>query len=318
MKKTLFPFLLFLPLVSGSTPDNAVEWSRIRHWAGNGDNKAALIIQFSNCDRAFVWGYKWNTGDQVTGEQMLRTIAAESTDLDALVQYTGWMGSTVNGIGYSRDHTVLPTVTYNFENAIDDPNISFGFFVPNTGMGQTSAPGSEAPGLIDEAIHRASQTHIIEHPLNARDFGYAAYDYDHWTTSSTDEKEIRWQAGWYNGFWSYWTGTADISTLGYSGLGMSSVTLSDGDVHGWAYMNTDGSADASSGATVVWHTLDYDHFLDPSSVTEIIAPDQSFPAIVRNGAGMLIGVLDRDQLRNLCPGFYIITQGDKTHKVIIR
>lgn len=317
MKKLLLFLMCISPLISDSAPTGKIEWNKIRHWAGEGDNKAALIVQFSGCDKAYVWGYRWTGATVATGEKMVRDIAAASSDLDVLVQYTGPMGSTVDGIGYSNNHSVLPTLHYDYENAITDGNISFGFMVPNTGMRQTSAPGGEASVLADEAIKNAAVTHIIEHPLNARDYGYAAYDYDYWMSGSTSS-DCLWQAGWYKGYWSYWTGDSDLATLGYSGLGMTSVELADGDVHAWAYMSLDGDVDATSGATPGWGSLDYDHFLSPASVTEIVAPDSNMPVTVYNGSGAVVGVLDKVQLKNLVPGFYIVRQGGKSYKVVVK
>jgi hypothetical protein len=49
-----------------------------------------------------------------------------------------------------------------------------------------------------------------------------------------------WGEGWYGGYWSYWVSTdsrlsADYTDWGYSGLGMSSRELSNGDVDGWSF-----------------------------------------------------------------------------------
>ncbi len=79
-----------------------VDFSKIVHWAGSGENRAALVVQFNDGkeDVAYVWGYRWN--GTASGEDMLREVAACSSALSALVQYTGSMGSTLDGIGLSK------------------------------------------------------------------------------------------------------------------------------------------------------------------------------------------------------------------------
>lgn len=150
-----------------------------------GDNESALIVQFDEPEEtnpgAIVWGYRWPKGEERTSDEMIRAIARESSDLVILVQYTGGMGSTLDGIGYSPDiNATLEGVWFDYDSAVDDGNISFGYIFPNTGMGQTSAPGDQARDLSYDAIAAAAESHVIEHPLNAHEYGYPAYDYDHW------------------------------------------------------------------------------------------------------------------------------------------
>lgn len=89
MKKEIFALALGLATMSvraGTT----VDFDRIVHWAGEGEKRAALIIQF-NDDKAngeaYVWGYRWN--GSASGEDMLRAIARASRCLTPLIQYTG-------------------------------------------------------------------------------------------------------------------------------------------------------------------------------------------------------------------------------------
>ena len=175
---------------------------------------------------------------------MIRAIARESSDLLIFVQYTGGMGYTLDGIGYSPDvNAMLDGIWFDYESAFEDGNISFGYFSPNTGMGQTSAPGNEAIGLSYDAIAAAAETHVIEHPLNAHAYGYPAYDYDHWKLDKTRIADAfvadrsYWRSGWYWGYWSFWIGSRgdDMEDLSYSGMGMSSVQIYDGQISGWKY-----------------------------------------------------------------------------------
>jgi len=66
----------------------------------------------------------------------------------------------------------------------------------------------------------------------------SGYDYDGWTSVDEDDD---WYSGWYDGYWSYWLNDSgeelDETAWGYSGVGMTGRTLSDGDWDGWSWAN---------------------------------------------------------------------------------
>lgn len=258
-----------------------VEWDRIKYWAGSGPNQAALVVQFNDNgpQEAYVWGYRWQNGENPSGEDMFRAVAAASPDLTLFTQYTGWMGNTVCGIGYSKYHTIADFIEYDFGSAKEDGRISFNYFSANTTMGQTDVPGWDTQDLCDSAIQASKSSHIIDHPINARVYGYPAYDYDWWQAfDRNDPTAQRWNAGWYDGYWSYWVGGPDSEDFAYSGLGMTSRKLNNGDVDGWKYIFLDGPVvldrperaagqniysdgiDGYTGASEQWHQLNYTHF----------------------------------------------------------
>lgn len=238
-----------------------VDWNQIEHWAGDpdGEHKCALVIDFQDglADQALVWGYRWN--GTKSGEDLIRAVAAQSSILTAMVQYTGTMGSTLNGLGISADREELDYLHYDFDRAAIGGEVSFGFFEPNTSMGQEEAPGYEAEQMCIDAITRAKATGIIEHPLNAFFYGYPAYDYDYWQLEDgyQDMFEYRWRAGWYEGYWSYWHGPNDYDYMGYSGLGMSSTVLVDGGVQAWKYVTFNGGGGYGDTGGELAMELDY-------------------------------------------------------------
>ena len=312
-------YVLITAIAAISLTANAftVDWNRIQHWAGAGENKAALVVQFTDGkeEKAYIWGYRWPAGSVASGEDMFRTIASESNDIYLFTQYTGWMGNTVCGIGVSPENTVAEHLIYDFDSAQEDPNISFNWFSANTLLGQTDAPGWDTPEICAEAIENAKETNILEHPVNAKRYGYACYDYDYWQVND-DDADIRWHAGWYKGYWSYWVGGENSETLSYSGLGYTSRKLSDGDVDAWKYQHLDGSAggempDGYTGASTPWHELDYTHFSYNASVTWEPEEDTSEEAIYR---------LDGTRLppdASHTPGIYLKVKGHITQKIII-
>ncbi|MCT4647429.1 MAG: DUF5074 domain-containing protein [Carboxylicivirga sp.] len=60
----------------------------------------------------------------------------------------------------------------------------------------------------------------------------ADYGFDGWETIDAAD---HWQGGWMNGYWSYWVKESESETWGYSGVGMSSRTLSDGSWDAWSF-----------------------------------------------------------------------------------
>lgn len=263
MKKTLLTCIASLGLcVSANAVEYVdwVDWDQIEHWAGdpNGENKCALVIDFQDgYDEAYVWGYRWN--GTKTGEDLVRAVASQSSILTAMIQYTGTMGSTLNGLGISLSREELDYLHYDFDRAAIGGEVSFGFFEPNTSMGQEVAPGYAAEGMCIDAIEKAKTTGIIEHPLNAFLYGYPAYDYDYWQLEDGYESyDYRWRAGWYDGYWSYWHGPNDYDYLGYSGLGMSSTVLSDGCVQAWKYIVFNGGGSFGDTGGELAENLNYD------------------------------------------------------------
>ncbi|MBD5335873.1 MAG: hypothetical protein HDR95_00980 [Bacteroides sp.] len=317
-------FLLYLALAA-STAANAetLDWEKVKFWCGEGDNKAALVLQFVTSESvqnpgAIVWGFKWQSGENPTVEDMVRSVASANNDLLAMTQFTGSMGSTFCGAGYAKDVSELvDKIQFDFERAQTDSRISFGYFSPETAMGQTSAPGNETPGLVFASLDVAKDTHVIDHPLNQHVFGYPAYDYDWWqpVLSATEEQEMYWNAGWYDGYWSFWMGGIDMEDLAYSGMGMSSTGLYDGDVAGWKYSSTSdyygrpeervGKAPESSS----WLPLNYDHFAIKTGL-DVISEAQELPRQYYNIQGVPVNNLDS-------PGIYIVKQGNKTSKIYI-
>ncbi|MDE7472172.1 MAG: DUF5074 domain-containing protein [Muribaculaceae bacterium] len=264
MKKSLLTCAALLGL---STNVNAaqyidwVDWDQIEHWAGDpaGKNKCALVIDFQDgvTNTSCVWGYRWD--GTKTGEDLVRAVASQSSILTAMIQYTGTMGSTLNGFGISAGREELDYLHYDFDRAAIGGEVSFGYFEPNISMGQETVPGYEAETMCSDAIANARTTGIIEHPLNAFFYGYPAYDYDYWQLEDgyADSFEYRWRAGWYDGYWSYWHGPNDYEYMSYSGLGMSSTILTDESVQAWKYVVLNGGRGYGDTGGELAEDLDY-------------------------------------------------------------
>ncbi len=324
-----------------------LDWDRIEFWTGEGECRSALVVQFQDegPKEAYVWGFRWNPedyeGGAPTGEEMFRAIASGSDDLLLLTQYTGWMGSTVDGIGFQFPGCpkTLHEIKYDFEGASEDPRVSFDYYAVNGLMGQTKAPGDMTPQYCREALEAAEATNIIEHPINAREYGYPAYDYDWWRpVQPLNNSRQRWNAGWYDGYWSYWVGGVESDELSYSGLGYSSRKLSDGQVDGWKYALLDGPVwfaaegrsaqnrvkariDGNTGASEVWYDLNYSHAAPASGVTAAEA-EESGPYEILSLRGVRIGECRAAGLKaiiaELPAGIYLLRGNGATRKIIKR
>lgn len=216
-----------------------VDFDAIRYWVGNDtcSNKAALVIKFNDGKGAdaLVWGYRWAKGTKVTGEDMFRAVAAADPRLLLFTQSTNF-GGTVAGVGFDMGVPVAGNLAFNFGMAQSDNRISFGYYTPNTSLGQTSSPGDATMLLATASINASVTNGILQHPLDHPHYGYSAYDYDYWKVAGVEDDETyRWQAGWYEGYWSYWTASDHSGTYTYSPVGMSSRLLNNGCVDGWSY-----------------------------------------------------------------------------------
>ena len=330
--------LVMLSMVtSGTLAANAyfiLDWDKIEHWTGEGENRAALIVQFNveSDPYAHVWGFRWNSEDYEngtpSGEDLFRAVAGSSDDLLLFTQYTGWMGSTVCGIGYFDPETdnVSEHLTFDFDQAKTDEKISFDYFSPNVTMGQTKAPGNATPIYCSRAINESVSTHILEHPINAREYGYAAYDYDHWVADSylaANPAKMLWESGWYDGYWSYWVGGVDSDDLSYSGLGMTSRKLTDGQVDLWSYTLLDRDSFAYGEAVEPGELpLDYKHVHGSQTGTQMIMDDTvntPLTGTIYTVAGQDTGLVWPDDNTRLRPGVYIIRDAaGSSRKVIVR
>ncbi|MFP3832234.1 DUF5074 domain-containing protein [Chryseobacterium sp. SIMBA_028] len=75
-----------------------------------------------------------------------------------------------------------------------------------------------------------------------------AYDFDEYTAQDTGD---HWNAGWYNGFWSYWVKDPTDADFGFSGVGATSRVLQNGSWDVWNYSPMSGSFPISSTMTPV-------------------------------------------------------------------
>lgn len=218
---------------------HSINFDKIEHWTGTGPNRAALVVQFGGeyaPSEAYVWGYRWEDEESPNGEDMFKAICQNSDELVILTQYTGQYGSTLCGVGFGDATKILDNIYFDFEMALDYPFITFDYYHNNSWFGQEEAPGDDTPEVMQEAIENAKKTHVIQHPLDYFGYGYPAYDYDCWKINEDYSDNLKWQSGWYEGYWSFWLTSEDKSAdWYYSGTGFTGAELKNGTIHGWTY-----------------------------------------------------------------------------------
>ncbi|BBO86548.1 hypothetical protein DSCO28_71140 [Desulfosarcina ovata subsp. sediminis] len=142
MKKHLRIILTMLIIAMAAGSAQAFTFDDIEFWVGEGENQAALVIdwQDDSLDEALVWGYRWD--GEATGEDMLMAIVGQcdvwnartgnfkktTTGEDSrLYAYLHWwrdLGSmTLYGLGYDSDNDGFTYVPESGENGhADDPD----------------------------------------------------------------------------------------------------------------------------------------------------------------------------------------------------
>lgn len=80
-----------------------VDFGSIKYWVGSGSNSAALIVNWhddKDNNANLVWGYKWEDGEEPTGETMVRAIAADDVRFYILTYGGSPYGAAIGGFGY--------------------------------------------------------------------------------------------------------------------------------------------------------------------------------------------------------------------------
>jgi hypothetical protein len=245
-----------------------IDTSEVKCWVGHVPDtitpefvdSAYLLVkwtdpsQIEQGDSLLIWGYRWSSisvyVDPKTGERdtsdvtvhtidMLRAVANADCRFLILLQQTGVNGYTVGGIGYNTDaFSATRPVVYFDTAAYHDATIQFHYHgLPNCNRGQTAVP--YAPDSLVKWAIRATYsspnagTGIIEHPFNVN-YGYPAYDYDYWKLDS-DTPPSRWQAGWIDGYWAFFTEENRVLPTAPSFDGVTTRVLTNNSVDGFVF-----------------------------------------------------------------------------------
>ena len=326
MKKLLLTFLVALFACISVYAEHHIDFAKIKHWTGTGSNQAALVVQYpaSLDPHAYVWGFRWEDGENPTGEDMFKAICANSTELFILTQYTGQMGATLCGIGYGDADKMLDYIYFDFERAKDFEFINFDYYNVNTWFGQKDAPGDNTPAITAQAVQEAKTTHVIQHPIDAINYGYPAYDYDCWEMAAGAPQGSLWIAAWYEGYWSYWLTNKNSDEWLYSGVGFTGRMLENGAIDCWVYTPFDepmiGGGDATG--DVPTDNPDLISYRPASTMVSGISSvkaDENYNIIeIYRLDGVRAATLQKgEEMSHLTKGIYLIKKGNNIQKIFI-
>ena len=195
----------------------------IDFWVGDGENRAAIVLTWHDTNKTvpdnMVWGYRWSADvDTISGLVVFQEVMKADPRLIGLIQYTGSMGYTINGIGYGNGGRSTVGVYFDYEGS----------------KGHGNSYPDNAVTLASNAITNGNNTGIIDHPFNANTMGgRPVYDYDYWMAPAASS--THWFAGWYQGYWSYFVRDSYDTNFSYSGYGASSRKVQNGTWDAWSW-----------------------------------------------------------------------------------
>ncbi len=100
-------------LRAAALTSTGIDFDKIQRWAGSGNNRAALAIKWEgtqNSGKTLVWGYRWNDGEEPTGEDLLNAVAKADPSFYLIKQSGTAYGSAIGGYGYDTDGDALVAV----------------------------------------------------------------------------------------------------------------------------------------------------------------------------------------------------------------
>ena len=116
-----------------ATTSTGIDFSKIERWTGQGDCQAALAIKWAdgqNEGKTLVWGYRWNSTETKTGEDLIRAVVKADPALYMMATQASW-GFYIGAFGYDADadrYVTLTTMTselYPRNGVFDIPSSEF-------------------------------------------------------------------------------------------------------------------------------------------------------------------------------------------------
>ena len=101
-------------LQKAAATTTGIDFSKIQRWTGSGDCQAALAIKWAdgqNEGKTLVWGYRWNSTETKTGEDLVRAVVKADPALYMIADPKNAYGFTIGGFGYDADADRYVTIT---------------------------------------------------------------------------------------------------------------------------------------------------------------------------------------------------------------
>jgi len=171
-----------------------------------------LVVQWNDkkSPETLVWGYKWD--GKKYGYEMIDEIAEADDRFFYLRFYSGKeLGYAIAGMGFEDSGK-------NNVKIDNSGTCETEYFV----MGACAGPTTP------------NRLRTCESPTNGSIDADPGYDFDYWIVCN-GANSARWQAGWYEAYWSYWVANNFSDNWEFSGFGASSSQLKNNSVNAWYY-----------------------------------------------------------------------------------
>lgn len=186
-----------IELRSGGKAGADFTFDDIRFWVGEGENQAALVIDwYDNKGTTLVWGYQWD--GTATGFQMIEAIAKEDPRLLFFTHYTGGMGNTIAGFGYDLNNSGGQYLIYDGDT--ENP------YYPVDGIVTATAYNYDSWTNDDPEDHWQSGWYEGYWSYQVKDSQTADFDYSGLGASSRQLQNGSWDGWGYQDGWDSWTG----------------------------------------------------------------------------------------------------------------
>ena len=314
--RTIQILTVLLGIAFQGNSSTRLEWDRIANWTGEGENAAAIGIQFNDgtADRIYVYGYRWSGDAAPSCREIMRAICRGNNSLCMLEQRTSRAdnGYHLGGIGFGAGNMALRSLYFDFGAALRDSKVGFNYYATDQ-SGNLIGPGDAMTQMCVDAIADAlAMSHVVNHPVDASIYGAASFDYDHWKVDGIDA-DLHWNAGWNIGNWVMWTGNDEVTMMDYAGMGYGSHLVEPGEFIVWNFNRHDSypsdrdPVDGYSGASRPARPLSYVPAETSTGVSDIGCDGPGYSIYTLGG---LKGA------RADLPGFYIVRTADMRSRLV--
>lgn len=249
--------------------DKSFTFDDIKFWVGEGENKAALVIDwYDDKGPTLVWGYRW-TGE-ANGLDMINAIAEADTRMVFLTHYTGSMGNTIAGFGYDLNLNGGQYLIYNDGTTTET-------HYPVNGIVTTTAYNYDYWDLNDPEDHWCSGWYNRGYwSYQVKDSQADDFTYSGLGTSSRELVNGSWDGWGFQNGWESMTGT--IPRAPYASalpllITKESATINVGSTD---QLSAFISLRSAAGKTVSWKSTDETvATVDENGLVTAIAPGQA-------------------------------------------
>ena len=136
----------------------------IDFWVGDGENRAAIVLTWHDTDKTvpdnMVWGYRWSADvDTISGLSLFESVMKADPRLVGLVQYTGSMGYTINGIGYCEPRATSMQISFQLDSA--KAHVSYTYPDNAATLARTAINQGKSSGVIYHHLVQMEQVILL-------------------------------------------------------------------------------------------------------------------------------------------------------------